>query len=272
MRFAVGLCGLLLLLAGSFGCDNDTIAQSGSQSVALTVRAVNVPAPVYDVYDAYEDNNGDFLPDNGMYFSYCSPTGIVINVGSTPWPFGVRVSVLRADSIEFEDLTDAFFLDETTNLAEYDTTVLTGSNIRPSITVDDNGTMRTFRFQNDRRLTAVNRVVVAGVDNPLADILNNDGDMNNDLTLGNGICSLADLGPPTINGVPAPFMADIGKGDTIRVEVRKAFAAALSLPLGTQQAAITGSITIDGTSTNVSGTTSSTSAPGDGFAFFYTAR
>lgn len=273
MRFAAGLCGVLLLLVGSIGCDNDTIAQSDSQTVSLTVSAVNVPAPVYDVFDAYEDNDADFLPDDGTYFTYCVSAGFSINVQSTPWPFGVRVSVLRADSIEFEDLTDSFFLDETTNLAEYDSTELTGSNARAAITVDDNGTMRTFRFQNDRRLTGVNRVVVAGVNNPLADILNNDMDMNNNLTLGNGICSLADLGVPTINGAPAPFTADINKGDTIRVEVRKAFGAALTLPISQmQQAAIAGAITVDGVPTNVTGTSASTSNPGDGFSFFYTAR
>lgn len=273
MRFAAGLCGVLLLLVGSIGCDNDTIAQSDSQTVALTVSGVNVPAPVYDVYDAYEDNDADFLPDDGTYFTYCSAVGNSVNIVSTPWPFGIRVSILRADSIEFEDLTDAFFLDETTNLSEYDTTELPGSNARAPITVDDGGTMRTFRFQNDRRLTAVNRVVVAGVRNPIADILNSDMDMNNNLSLGNGICSLADLGVPTINGAPAPFTAEINKGDTLRVEVRKGFAAALTLPISQMlQAQIAGEITVDGVPTNVTGTTASSSTPGDGFSFFYTAR
>ena len=68
----------------------------------------------------------------------------------------------------------------------------------------------------------------------------------------------------------------MGKGDTIKIEARKAVNPPVELAAVYVNAAprITGDLTIDGVFVGaiVSGTTSSSQMPGDGISFFYTSQ
>ncbi|TDI47998.1 MAG: hypothetical protein E2P01_05960 [Acidobacteria bacterium] len=315
MRFAARLTGVLLLTVGLLaGCDKAQIAQLESQNATITITASDTLAELFNVWDFTEITDLDMMngPDDPTVYLYCEsvpvvgtppPPPIQIPV-QTAWQHSLRVSVLRADSTEFEQISDDMYLSSTANLTPYDDQVIFGNNVTKSdLTVMD-GTctlsgdsclvdmdclsvpsggpvdtcsvvLRTFHWANGtkRQLTAINRNVILATSNPLNDF--------DPVTYGfrNGLCSVSiDPGPSSLAGAPQPFTFELGKGDTLKVEARKAlnspgFVDQMGNPLTVIEPKLVGRLAIDGTNiTNLGGDASSASVVGDGFSFFYSSR
>ncbi len=308
MRFAARLTGVLLLIVGLAGCDKAQIAQLASQNASITITVVGTDAELFNVWDLNETTNLDMTPgpDDPTVYLYCEPVPVgplqpprMIPV-QAPWQHSVRVSVLRADSTEFEQISDDLYQSSTSNLTPYDNQVIFGNNVgKPNLgimagTCTVSGTscqldihctggvgdvcagfvLRTFVWSSPRQMTTVNRTVVLATSNPLNDI--------NPQTYGfrNGLCSVSvDPGPSSVAGAPQPFVFELGKGDTIKVEARKAVASPPGLvnevgqPLTLIEPVIVGRLAIDGVNiTNLGGDSSSGTLVGDGFSFFYSSR
>ena len=280
MRFAVRLGGILLLVAGLSSCDQTEVAQLESQGLGVRIFAPNALVELYNVWDLIEDNDDDGQPDDGMTWLYCEfipvpPTAppVTISPVSVPWKFSIQIDVLRAGGTEFETVSGTPYLDPNSNIAEYDTTVVSGfTPPKVPLTIDDGGTLRTFKFPNPRRLSSANRDVVEAITNPLYEF--------DPTTYGylDGLCSVGDPGPSDIAGDEQPFDFDLGKGETLRVQARKSFTAppemvdAAGNSLILLEPALAGRMALDGKGINVRGDPSSTNAPGDGVIFFFTSR
>ena len=310
MRFAARLTGVLLLIVGLAGCDKAQITQLESQNATITITAIDTLAELFNVWDFTEITDLDMMngPDDPTVYLYCEsvpvfgsppPPPIQIPV-QTAWQHSLRVSVLRADSTEFEQISDDMYLSSTSNLTPYDNQVIFGNSVgKPNLgimagTCAISGTscqldihctggvgdvcagfvLRTFVWSSPRQMTTVNRTVVLATSNPLNDI--------NPQTYGfrNGLCSVSvDPGPSSVAGAPQPFVFELGKGDTIKVEARKAVASPPGLvdevgqPLTLIEPVIVGRLAIDGVNiTNLGGDSSSGTLVGDGFSFFYSSR
>ena len=310
MRLAAGLAGGLLLTVGLAGCDQAQVAQLNSQTAMITVSVVGTEAELFNVWDLRETTDLDMTPgpDDPTVYLYCeaiqvAPGAPPFKVGvQTPWQHSLRISVLRADSTEFEQLTDDMFLDVLSNLTPYDPDPRLNSNNvqKQPLTIPDgtctvSGTsclmdvdclggasdtclviLRTFEWDNNtrRQLTTVSRTVILATSNPLNDI--------DPLTYSfrNGLCSLStDPGPVALAGAPQPFTFELGKGDTVKVEASKAFTPPAGLrdafgnPLTLIEPVLRGQLAIDGINiTSLGGTANSKPVAGDGFSFFYSSR
>jgi len=305
MRFAARLAGVLLLTVGLLGCDKAQIAQLQTQVATVTINVVGTDAELFNVWDLIEDTNLDGVPDDGMVYLFCesvpvAPNAPPIMIGvEPPWHHSVRISILRADSTEFEQLTDDVYLNPDMNLSPYDDQILLGNVVqKPNLTImvgtgtcstttttscqmDPDCPMgetcrlfRTFRWSNARQLTAVNRNVLLATSNPLTDF--------DAVTYSyrNGKCSESlDPGPSGFAGAPQPFTFMLGKGDTIKVEARKALAPPAELrdvvgnPLTVIEPVIVGRLQVDGINIgSLGGDSTSGPVAGDGFSFFYSSR
>ncbi len=278
MRFAARLAGVLLLLAGLAGCDKAQIAQLQSQVATITIEAVGTDAELLNVWDVFEDADLDGVSDDGMTYLFCEavpvPVGFppIMVPASPPWNHSIRVSILRADATAFEDITDPMYLTPANNLTPYDDVVLFGNLVAKPNPFPFQTSF--FRFTNPRQMTTVSREVVLATSNPLTSL--------SPATFGYkfGLCSVAaDPGPARLAGAPAPFVFDLGKGETLRIEARKATQPPTGLadpsgnPLTFIEPTLIGRLTIDGVPiTDVGGSASSSAQVGDGFSFFYSSR
>jgi len=306
MRLAAGLAGGLLLTVGLVGCDKAQVAQLQSQVATITVTAVGTDAELFNVWTLNETTDFDAMngPDDLTVSLYCEsvpvPPGAPPRKISVqpPWQHSLRISVLRADSTEFEPITDDMYLSVLSNLTSYDNQVLSGNTVvKQDLTIQDGMVcsaaktscfvdsdcltpetcvpfLRSFHWSSPRQMTTVNRIVIVATNNPLNDI--------DPVTYGfrSGLCSVStDLGPPSLAGGPQPFTFELGKGDTLKVEARKALTAPVELhdaagnPLTLIEPVLSGRLAIDGINiTSLGGTSSSAPVVGDGFSFFYSSR
>ncbi len=281
MRFATRLVSVLLVAACLVGCDRAQIAQLESQIATISIAVVGTDAELLNVWDLIEDSDLDGVADDpGMVYLFCEaivlpgsppPPPRTISV-EPPWNHSLRISVLRAGSTEFEQLTDDVYLNTSANLTAYDDQVLFGNQVNKD---DPFGFMgRFFRFSNRRQMSTVNRNVILATSNPLTDL-----DIG---TFGykKGLCSVStDPGPPSFAGAPQPFTVVLGKGDTLKVEARKALTAPPGLadgfgnPLTLIEPVLVGRLAIDGLNiSGLGGDASSDPVVGDGFSFFYSSR
>jgi len=310
MRFAARLAPVVLLAVSLAGCDKAQIAQLQSQTVTVSMTATNTDAWLFNVWDLIDDVNKDNVPDDGMVHLFCESVPVTIGQPPrkipvvAPWQYSLRVSVLRADSNEFEQISDDIYLNQFSNLTPYDDQVLFGGNTarKDDLPITDTvgstcsvtmtqacavdadcpgtetcpPTTHLYRWTNARQMTALHRSVVLATSNPLSD---------RDLgTYGfrNGLCSVStDPGPASLAGAPGAFTFELGKGETIKVEARKAVGAPQGLiddsipagPLTTTEPALSAQFTVDGiTVTSVGGNTGSETVPGAGLSFFYSSR
>jgi hypothetical protein len=280
MRFAARLAGVFLFTACLVGCDKAQVAQLESQMAAISVSVVGTDAELLNVWDLIEDVDLDGLPDDGIVYLFCEtifqsgsppPPARTISV-TPPWNHSLRISILRADSTEFEQLTDDVYLNTSANLSSYDPQVLFGNTILKPDPFVFGGS--AFRFTNARQMSTVNRNVVVATSNPLSTL-----DLNQ-FGYKNGLCSEAtDPGPSMFGGAPQPFTVVLGKGDTIKVEARKAVNPPQGLtdgagnPLTLIEPVLVGELVIDGITINgLGGDASSEPVAGDGFSFFYSSR
>lgn len=274
MRVLKGLAGLVLLVALLASCDSTPLLEAGQKTAQISFQGASALTRTYNVWDMYEDADGDTLPDDldgdgvGDLYMFCQDVGVgsqPLTPASVPWRFAVQVSIIRAGTTVPEVLTQDAALLLDANLADYDTAIqfnLTAP--KNPITVNDGMTTRTFRFDNDanfgpgpRRLTAANRDVVLALENPLTTI--------NPVTYGQGrgLCSNGDPGPAIVDGGSPPFEVVLGKGDTVIVQARRGEAppemvyvnpdTGVSSPLFSPQPELSSSLVIDGRSAEVNG-------------------
>lgn len=278
MRFAARLAGVVLLAVGLAGCDKAQVAQLQSQMATITVAVVGTDAELFNVWDLIEDADLDGVSDDGMIYLYCEAVPVGLNqpprmiAVQPPWHHSVRISVLRADSTEFEQITDDLYLDVLTNLTPYDDQVLFGNIVLKPNPFPFMGS--NFRFSNRRQMSAVNRNVLLATSNPLNTL--------DPVQFGfrNGLCSVSlDPGPSTLAGGPQPFTLVLGKGETLKVEARKELTPPSQIgdvfgnPLTLIEPVLVGRLAIDGVNiTNLGGDASSNPVAGDGFSFFYSSR
>ncbi len=162
MRFAARLTGVLLLIVGLAGCDKAQIAQLESQLATLTIAAVGTDAELFNVWDFTEitDLDGTPGPDDPTVYLYCKSVPVALGQPprlisvQAPWQHSVRVSVLRADSTEFEQVTDDLYLSPTSNLTPYDNQVLFGNNVpKPDLTIMDGAILSSFSSSPPMKLS-----------------------------------------------------------------------------------------------------------------------
>jgi hypothetical protein len=179
--------------------------------------------------------------------------------------FSVTVEILRAGETVPEVVVSSLDLDN--NLTHYDTFVIDGEPppLAP-VQVQVGNDLRTFRFDSmdPRYLLAAAEEVMRAEINPLSDLFPATYD------LGNGLCSTGDPGPTGIDGTPIPLSIEIGKGDTLIVQARKAN----DLPPGTwfvtNEPRLKGELLLNGQPVQVRGNTLSGPDPGAGFSFSFT--
>jgi len=276
------------LVALSGACDSTQPLQVEEQSLALSFQAVNAITKTFNVWDVFEDNNGDELPDNGMTYLWCEtvPPNQNLPPATVPWNFSVRIKILRAGETVAEVLTSTAALSATANVANYDTSApFLGATPAKAdrCTVNNNGTAcpagssppaggSRFRFRNPRRQRGANLTLMTSVASPLFTQVKDDVTPN--LGLGQGLCSAGNPGPSSIDGMAPPYTLTIHKGDTVIVEARMSNNAptggglsALLADGGTAPNALSGAMTLDGRAINLRGTTS-----GRSLSFSYTSR
>jgi hypothetical protein len=268
--------GLVLLVTLAGGCDTTQPQQAGEQTLTLTLAAPGAGITTYDVWDLYEDNDGDGIPDDidgdgtGDVFLWCEtipPGEPVINPISVPWGFTMQISILRAGEIQPEVLTTAAALNPASNLAQYDTIRRLGETL-PKLPITEQG--RTFKFDLNapRRLSAAHRDVVSATSNPLSTL--NPGMYD----LGNGLCSAGNPGDAKIDNQPQPYSVVFSKGDTVIVEARRGLDAPEALENEfTREPRLDAAIRVDGQRVSVSGgDTTSTEMPGAEISFWFTSK
>ena len=139
MRFTARLASVLLLAGCLVGCDKAQVAQLESQIATISIAVVGTDAELLNVWDLIEDSDLDGVADgpDGMVYLFCEaivlpgsppPPPRMISV-EPPWNHSLRISLLRADSTEFEQLTDDVYLNTSANLTAYDDQVLFGNQV-----------------------------------------------------------------------------------------------------------------------------------------------
>ena len=229
MRLIRRLACVMLLTALVVSCDSDDPLSVGTQTFTIQVDATSAQANQFRVHDFFEDTDGDGQPDNGLFLwcQFFPSAGATGNPNEVPWEFAIEVKVLRAGETVAEFITSSGAAAPDANLTSYDS-LETIFPISPGdITVDDNGTLRTFKFCPDpfvtdplcsrtaRLLTAGHRDVVMATSNPLNTI------DSVTYAYGSGLCSEGDPGPAEIDGNPKPLDVEIQKGDTVIVTIKR---------------------------------------------------
>lgn len=300
MRGICSLGGVVLLMALGLSCDSTSPLQLETTDLTISVTATNGAVPAYNIWDMYEDSDGDMQPDDldgdgtGDLFLWCEPSFVSFNPTFVPIEFGAEISIVRAGTTEREVLTSPAGTLIDANLSEYDPAVQFGLvPAKNPITVIQDTVLgpvtRTFVFDNlgtfsgtQRRLgTAARREVVSATYNPLSEW----GSQQSPVQYGHqaGLCSLADPGPANLDGQGLPLSITLNKGDTLIVEARLGDAAdemfffppgsstPMSLISGSYQ--LNGELYLDGTPVSgVSGTLSSQTTFGSPITFSYTTR
>lgn len=261
MRLARRLTGSLLFVVLFGACDSTQPLQVEGQSLALSFGAVNALTKTFDVWDVYEDGDGNEQPDDGQTYLWCqpaqnSPPGPVppsIPPSTVPWNFSVRIRVLRAGETVADTITSAAALSSTFNVARYDTAApFLGATAAKAPTCTSGGVViscpagsqappggRRFAFRNPRRMSGANVVLMTSVNdasnapalgrsplflevrNSVAPIFPNEPAAR-PRRAGQGLCSEGNPGPARIDGETQPYLLDIETGDTVLVEARLA--------------------------------------------------
>lgn len=118
------LVALVLVLAP--GCDTKQPLRTGSSLVSISFRAQAIQAARWDVYELWDDVDGDGVPDQRRTdspTSFCVPRPGPSESGRVPWAFAAEVSVLRAGETTPEIIGTTFLGGGTsyTNFTEYST-------------------------------------------------------------------------------------------------------------------------------------------------------
>lgn len=289
--------GLLLLAVVMAGCETDQPLQGGQRTVELRVTAPGGAIDGYDVWDLFRDNDLDQLPDDvdgdgdpdvTLWCGDRRSPAAGFQAASIPWYFTIEISVTRAGETTREVLTsNSAFLPPaetdhvTGNLTPYDSQVFLDnlqatppgfSNPFPVTGQPNNPVCPpgpcTFRFMNSRVLTTANLDLILSDTNVLHDF---------DPGTYDGVCPGVYLGPPRIDGDPQPYTLTLNKGDTVHVVLRRFDIVPPGIEdspeqLIVQSPSVASSLFVDGVSIGEGNKEASSSEPGSGFTFSYTAN
>ena len=284
MRSARRMACILLFAALVAACDSTQPLQADLQTYVLRLEASGATVPVYNVYDMFQDNNGDSLADDvdgdgePDFWLFCRTRTVNPVVWSSsnsiPYNFTIEVSILGAGETQSELLTSAAArTDALLNLTEYDTNTQPSASVPgfAPVVITNGGTTRTFRFQNGRTRSAAVESIVMATNNPLSD-----GDPGNYGAVGAGRCSSFYPGPTRIDEAGLntyPLEIPLAKGETVSVKLRRDLAMPVGFPvLNDPGVAISASFTLNGRPVVVRGTTVTEAGSGGGLAFTFTTR
>jgi hypothetical protein len=246
--------GLVLMLAAfAAACDSDDPLSVASRTAQLYVAAPGATVRVYDVYEVFQDNDGDGPDDidgDGLadVSLYCQAI-FFASARSVPWHFRIEVLITSPDGATIRRLTsDAAATDEAPNRALYDEPFPPGtsggappgnpsqsppgiSDPTPNLMVG--GVQRDFFFRNPSRRFATDRSLILSTSNPLHELRP---------VLFDGLCpgaTIAAAGDPIpgeamIDFEAQPYTFTINEGETVTVRA--------TLATRDQQAALTPSL------------------------------
>lgn len=277
MRSICRMAGVAVLCALAFGCDTSQPLQIDEQTFELSFSAPGAQLARFNVYDGFEDSDGDMMPDDvdgdGQpdFFLFCrTATGPAANPSSIPFGYTLQITILRADSTTPEQINSSTSLVlEEKNLTDYDMNPpeLTGVPPQSPIPIGQ----RTFRFENPRRLSAANRAVMMATTNPVST-----ADPGTYGAVGSGRCSSNDPGPSAIDldsTLPYPLSITLNKGDTLTVKARRGTGPPAGLTvLNAPAPGLSASLTLNGRPVATRGTQSAALGPAEGLAFSFTSR
>jgi hypothetical protein len=262
MRTPLRFLGIVLLLALGGGCDTTQPLQIDVASYQLEIRTLSQNRlPFYNVYYMVEDG----VPD--QVYLFCVEAGVEGAPTSIPWNFSATVEILRAGETVPEVIVSS--IDVGDNMTPYDTQVLTeGIPTQNPITIDDGGTLRTFRFSDPapRKLMVAHEEVQQATTNPLYEF---DDTLYG---LGDGLCSAGYPGPSGVAGTPLPLTIEIRKGDTLIVQARKSNQQLPGTGYLEGEPQLLGRLLLNGLPVQVRGdTVSEPNVEGSGISFSFTA-
>jgi len=282
MRSIIALGAGVMAAFLTSSCDTTQPLQLDQQTFELTFSTFGASTVNYNVYDGFEDANGDMLPDdtNGDgspdFFRHCltrapdSGNTHISNPSSIPWGFTLSISILREGQTVPEVITSsASATDPSLSVATYDTSGAPLGGVPPApapVTVQG----RTFRFTNGRILSRARREVVAQTTSPLIELA--PGTYGSP---GSGRCSTFDPGPAVADAATSttyPRQVVLRKGDTVTIEAFVSPTANPGIPINVSSPALSSTFSLAGTPMVVRGTTSEQGGPGSGFRFSYTTR
>ncbi len=240
------------LVAATAACTTTQPLSVSQESAEVQIQAVAL-VKIYDTWDYFypdvngqpRDVNGDGSPD---VFLQCQDIRATNSVDPdttnvlVPIHYAVEVDRIRSGSSTVEALTDPNYMDLAQSLTPYDDTAVIGKTPTAPL-----APIAGVLYANPRRLTGANRRVLESPSCPYGLL----------------------LGPANLAGVPPPFTTPLGKGDTIVVKARKSNETALPF---LSAPTMSGTVLLGGRVVALTGTTSSTTAPGSGFSFSFTSR
>ena len=286
MRFARRLAVLPLLVALTASCDSTQPLQLEEQTAQLSFKAVGALTQTFEVWDVFEDNDGDELPDDGQTYVWCENSFATLPPSTVAWNFSVDVQILRAGETVPENVTSDEARSSKGNVAAYDTAApFLGATQQKSDICTSGGDQAAcppgsqppaggsrYRFRNPRRQNGANVALAFAEASPLFNEIFDDTTVERGL--GQGLCSVGNSGPANIDGGPQPLEIVINKGDTVIVKARLANVAPSMSGLneligagGIPPTSLSGTMTLDGRPITLNGTSS-----GDAISFSYTSR
>ena len=280
MRPTIALVALAAAALLTSSCDTTQPLQLEEQTFLLSFAGTDVVGiRNFDVFDAYEDNNGDSQPDdtNGDgtpdIFLHCltrdpNRQNAFSNPASVPWGYSVVISILRAGQTVPERITSsAAASDASFSLTDYDPRgpQLGAVDAAPAPVTINN---RTFGFRNGRVLSSVRRDIMAQTTSPLVELAPNTYG-----AIGSGRCSAFDPGPSVVDRATSadyPRHIVLRKGDTVTIEAFMSPTPTPGIVVPNPPApGLSATFTLNGTPMVVRGSTSE-AGPGNGLRFAYT--
>jgi hypothetical protein len=266
MRKFMLLAGLACLLAGAAGCDTKQPLQSGEQVLEISFNAADMTVYQYDVWDQYLDLDGDReLDPNETVQRWCQQVWSpppnserrTVNANSVPWPYSLKISIIRGGTMEPEVLTTNRALDSDFNLTPYDDWQDTFQPLPP--TCQSNPDLVCLPLG---RVSSANQLVM---DTTFYqdEIFQCPGYPEEPAPRLDG----TDVDP----GSP-PFSLNVVPGDTVVVEARKHTTGIGGLETITAEPSLEARIFLDGRPVTALGSTSSSKQTGAGISFSFTVQ
>ncbi|MCP3979878.1 MAG: hypothetical protein GY716_11265 [bacterium] len=280
MRCLLRITLALTVALALTSCDTTQPLQVGSQTLTLVTSSAGGRVLLFDVWEGFEDTlDGDDEPDPGTEtFLWClyvfgggaEPERLDVSPTSIPWAFGIEVRRIPAGETTSELVSLPESAELTANLTVYDETLQQPAFPPLPEIVEQN---RTFKFRAPRRVTALNREVVAATSNTLS-TLNPAA-----YEVGSGLCSRSDPGLPVVDGGTPPLDVEVGKGDSILVTVTRGplldgqFLDHNDEPMITLfPSGITTTVRLDDVPVTPQGNSTTGADEGDSASFSYTSR
>ena len=129
MRRVAALALLAIAPAAFVGCESDDVARVRSQDVQISILANNATVDQFRVWDLFEDDNNDGIPDdtngNGVdgetddVTLWCRSDGTG-TARSVPWTYALRINIIRNGEFVETLLSTEAAQSDSFNRAPYD--------------------------------------------------------------------------------------------------------------------------------------------------------